>query len=101
MGLCSLRLRSIRRTLKIVATGIYATLLPWEERYGELHIIRKCVVLLQEFKAIGIKKQGLVLRLEKAAKKLPAKVIETDVPVSVSLQALCDPGGLTNTHPLL
>ena len=78
-----------------MATGINPTLLPREERYGELLIIVcKCVVLLQEFKAIGIKKQGLVLRLEKAAKKLPAKVIETDVPVSVSLQAL------TNKHPL-
>ena len=39
--------------------------------------------ILQEFKAIGISKQGFVLRLEKAAKKLPALVIETDVPVSV------------------
>ena len=83
-----------------MATGINPTLLPWEERYGELLIVCKCVVLLQEFKAIGINKQGLVLRLEKAAKELPAKVIETDVPVSVGLQALYDPGWL-NQHTSL
>ena len=36
---------------------------------------------LKEFRAIGIEKQGFVLRLEKAAKKLPTMVIETEVPV--------------------
>ncbi|CAI8032187.1 Chitin synthase, partial [Geodia barretti] len=38
----------------------------------------------REFKAIGIDKLGFVLRLEKAAKKLPAMVIETDVPPTVT-----------------
>ena len=40
-------------------------------------------ILLQDFKAIGIKKRGFRLRLEKAAKKLPSLPIETDVPVRV------------------
>ena len=44
-----------------------------------------CTLLKQEFRAIGIKKQGFVLRLEKAAKMLPAMVIETKVPVRILL----------------
>ena len=44
-----------------------------------------CDLLEQEFRAIGIKQLGYVLRLEKAAKELPAMVIETKVPVRTPL----------------
>jgi hypothetical protein len=37
----------------------------------------------KEFRAIGIKKRGFVLRLEKAATKLPPMVIETKVPRNI------------------
>ena len=40
-----------------------------------------CTLLKQDFKTIGIKERGFVLRLKKAAAKLPAMVIETKVPV--------------------
>ena len=61
-------------------------------------IMCPCGPLKQEFRAIGIKKLGFVLRLEKAAKKLPAMVIETKVPVRTPSLKHC---GLSVTASLL
>ena len=53
-------------------------------------LICLCTPFKQEFRAIGIKKRGFVLRLEKATTKLPPMVIETKVPVRSLAQHFFD-----------
>jgi hypothetical protein len=50
-------------------------------------------VNLQDLEAIGVKKKGLRLRLEKAAQHLPPLNIKVDVPVSIVCVCVCVTGG--------